>query len=147
IVSILGSLATSVTLTPVLAYYLLARERSHGEQDSYIVRKLKAGYRRVLIWAFARPIPLFVLVTMGIAAAGIGGLLLPRAFLPSFNEGTVLVNLQYSPGISLAESDRLGRIAERLLLEIPDVKTVGRRTGRAELDEHAEGVHNTEIDV
>ena len=72
---------------------------------------------------------------------------MPRAFLPPFNEGTVLVSVILQPGISLAESDRIGRLAEELVAQVPEVKSVGRRTGRAELDEHAEGVHNSELDV
>jgi HME family heavy-metal exporter len=79
--------------------------------------------------------------------AGYAALMLPRAFLPRFNEGTLVLSLQYNPGISLAESHRLGLLAEQLLARVPEVKSVGRRTGRAELDEHAEGVHFSEIDV
>ena len=147
IVSILASLVTSITLTPVLAYYFLIGPSGAHEQDTFVVRHLKAGNRVLLDWTFAHGRAVISVIGAGVILAGIGAFLLPRAFLPPFNEGTLLVNLQFNPGISLAESDRLGQIAERLVMQVPEVKTVGRRTGRAELDEHAEGVHNSELDV
>ncbi len=147
IVSILASLVTSITLTPVLAYYFLTGPSGAHEQDTFVVRNLKAGNRLLLDWTFAHGRAVISVIGAGVILAGIGAFLLPRAFLPPFNEGTLLVNLQFNPGISLAESDRLGQIAERLVMQVPEVKTVGRRTGRAELDEHAEGVHNSELDV
>src|SRR5262249_41752458 len=85
--------------------------------------------------------------TFAVVVAGWGAALLPRSFLPPFNEGTLTISMLLRPGISLAESNRVGLIAERLILQVPEVRTVGRRTGRAELDEHAEGVHSAEIDV
>jgi HME family heavy-metal exporter len=147
IVSIMASLVTSITLTPVLAYYFLTKPKGDHEADSYVVRKLKAGNRVLLDWTFTHSRTVAAIIGASVILAGIGAVYLPRAFLPPFNEGTLLVNLQFNPGISLSESDRLGQIAERLVMQVPEVKTVGRRTGRAELDEHAEGVHNTEIDV
>ncbi len=149
IVSILGSLITSITLTPVLCYYLLSKRAARFAQrpDSFIVRVLKSGTERLLDRAFARPAVLLFTVSAGIIVAGIGAAMLPRAFLPAFNEGTILVGMRMQPGISLAESNRIGLIAEKLILEVPDVLSVGRRTGRAEADLHAEGVHAAEIDV
>jgi HME family heavy-metal exporter len=147
IVSILASLITSITVTPVLAYYLLSGKVRGHERDSFVVRHLKAGNRRLLDWAFAHRAFLFTTVTVGIGAAAFAATLLPRAFLPPFNEGTLTISLAYNPGISLAESHRLGLVAENLIAGVPEVVSVGRRTGRAELDEHAEGVHSSEIDV
>jgi HME family heavy-metal exporter len=147
IVSILASLLVAVTVTPVLCYWLLPRMKRMEHGDGRLVRWLKAGNERILLWAFARA----RLVCLLAGGAVLGALatvpFLPRAFLPPFNEGTLTISLQFQPGISLAEADRLGRAAEMLILQVPEVRTVGRRTGRAELDEHAEGVHSSEIDV
>jgi heavy-metal exporter, HME family len=147
IVSILASLVTSITVTPVLASFLLTRTLSQPHRDSPLVALLKRGNRGLLAWAFDHARLVVGVTTAAVVCAGIAASLLPRAFLPPFNEGTLTINLLYTPGISLAESNRLGAIAERVILGIPEVRSVGRRTGRAELDEHAEGVHSSEIDV
>ena len=147
IVSILASLVVSMTVTPVLAYWLLPRMKHLAENESGLVRRLKRLHRRGLEWAMDRPGIVIGLPALGVIAAIGAGLMLPRAFLPSFNEGTVLVSVVLQPGISLAESDRIGRLAEKIVAEVPEVKSVGRRTGRAELDEHAEGVHSSELDI
>lgn len=147
IVSILASLVVAVTLTPVMAYYLLARSGSGHERDSFVVRHLKRGNAALLRWSFAHRRFVIGSVALAVAAAAYAATLLPRTFLPPFNEGTLVVSLLYNPGISLAESHRLGLVAERLALQVPEVKSVGRRTGRAELDEHAEGVHSSELDI
>jgi HME family heavy-metal exporter len=147
IVSILASLVTSITVTPVLCYYLLPRMRRLEHGDTWLVRHLKAGNRRLLNWAFGQQAFVMVGAFFAVAIAAYSAFFLPRSFLPPFNEGTLTISVLMRPGISLAESNRVGLIAERLLLQVPEVKTVGRRTGRAELDEHAEGVHSAEIDV
>jgi HME family heavy-metal exporter len=147
IVSILASLLVSITVTPVLASYFLGSAKQLDHKDGAIVRWLKRGNERLLHWGFGHSRTIMACTLGAVVLAGISATALPRAFLPSFNEGTLTISMVFNPGISLAESDRIGLIAERLLGEVPEVKTVGRRTGRAELDEHAEGVHSSEIDV
>jgi CzcA family heavy metal efflux pump len=147
IISILASLLVSMTVTPVLAYWLIPRMKHLAEQDSPLVRFLKRAQRRGLEWCFCRPAFVIGLPAIAVVLAVWAGALLPRAFLPSFNEGTVLVSVILQPGISLEESDRIGQLAEELVAEVPEVESVGRRTGRAELDEHAEGVHYSEVDI
>jgi HME family heavy-metal exporter len=147
IISILASLVVSITLTPVMAYYMLPGLKRLDDHEGLIVRVLKRGNRRLLDWSFRRPRTLMAAALAGVITAGVFATQLPRSFLPPFNEGTLTISMLFNPGISLAESDRVGLIAERLIMEVPEVKLVGRRTGRAELDEHAEGVHSSEIDV
>lgn len=147
IISILASLVVSITLTPVMAYYMLPGLRRLDEHEGLIVRVLKRGNRHLLNWSFGRPKILMFGALAGVLAAAAFATQLPRSFLPPFNEGTLTISMLFNPGISLAESHRVGLIAERLIMEVPEVKQVGRRTGRAELDEHAEGVHSSEIDV
>jgi len=147
IVSILCSLLVAVTVTPALCALLLPGMRRMGAGDGALVRLLKSGQERLLRRAFAHRSLAIGMSCAAVAVAAASVPFLPRAFLPPFNEGTLVINLTYQPGISLAESDALGRVAERLLVAIPEVKGVGRRTGRAELDEHAEGVHSSELDI
>ncbi len=147
IISILASLLVSITLTPVMAYYMLPGLRRLDEREGWLVRVLKHGNRWLLGWSFRHPRLLASGALAGVLVAGAVATQLPRAFLPPFNEGTLTINLLFQPGISLAESHRVGLIAERLIMEVPEVELVGRRTGRAELDEHAEGVHASEVEV
>ncbi|WP_300338937.1 efflux RND transporter permease subunit [Accumulibacter sp.] len=147
IVSILASMIVSVTLTPVMAYYLLPRMKQLHAGDSPLVIWLKRADARLLHWSFARAHGLLVgaLLLVLVVAASVP--FFPRSFLPPFNEGTLTVNVLLNPGTSLSESNRIGTLAEQLVADVPEVTKVGRRTGRAELDEHAEGVHYTEMDV
>lgn len=145
IVSVLGSLLVSITLTPVLSSYLFAG--SLGWTRGSFLRGIERVNGAALSWALGHRRLVFATAAGAVLAAAGAAVSLPRTFLPPFNEGTLDLSLQYNPGISLRESNRLGLIAERLLMEVPEVTSVGRRTGRAELDEHAEGVHVSEIDV
>ena len=147
IISILASLFTSITLTPVLASWLLPGLKNLEEHDSRFLKLLKRGNARLLAVAFRHQRLLVGAIALAVLGAGIAAWQLPRAFLPPFNEGSFTVNMTFNPGISLAESNRVGLIAEGLLRQIPEVAAVGRRTGRAELDEHAEGVHSSDLEV
>ncbi len=147
IVSILGSLVTSITVTPVLSYFLLSKRIAAHRSEPRLVLALKRMNAAALEKAFGNARLLVMFIFLGVTASIAAALYLPRAFLPPFNEGTLTISMIYNPGISLQESNRLGAIAEKLISSVPEVSSVGRRTGRAELDEHAEGVHSSEIDV
>ncbi|MFZ5481984.1 MAG: efflux RND transporter permease subunit [Myxococcota bacterium] len=148
ITSILASMVVSLTVTPALCSYLLPKVAVVKEHaDGWLVRKLKALDRRALAWALPRPGLVMGAVAAAVLVAGASVPFLGTTFLPPFNEGTATLNVLATPGTSLEESNRLGTLAEKLLLSVPEVKSVGRRTGRAEMDEHAEGVHYGEVDV
>jgi CzcA family heavy metal efflux pump len=148
IVSLTASLLVSLTVTPVLCSYLLTNEKvTRHHEDSALVRRLKDTHHRFLLQTLRQPKPV-LLISVGLLVLSLA--LIPfmgRNFLPSFNEGTATIGVAAAPGISLEASDRLGQKIEEAMLSIPEVKSTIRRTGRAEMDEHAEGVHWSEIDV
>lgn len=147
IVSILASLVVAMTVTPVLCYYLLPNMKRIDHGDSRLVVWLKRQDEKLLNWSFDRSRGLFVLAAVAVVTVAASVPFMPRSFLPPFNEGTLTINVFLNPGTALEESNRIGAQAEHLLLEVPEVTRVGRRTGRAELDEHAEGIHYGELDV
>ncbi|MDT3685944.1 MAG: efflux RND transporter permease subunit [Pseudorhodoplanes sp.] len=147
IISILASLAVSITLTPVMAYYMLPGLKRLAEHESPLVGNLKRWYGAALAAAYGQSRGILVATVILVTGATLAALALPRTFLPPFNEGTFTVLMTFNPGVSLSESNRVGTIAERIILSIPEVKSVGRRTGRAELDEHAEGIHVSELEI
>ena len=148
ITSILASLVISLTVTPALCYVLLpSMHQMAHTTDSVFVSWLKSGQRRALDLVF-RYRWLALGGTVGLlVCALVVALTFGKEFLPPFNEGSVTINLLLPPGTSLEESNRIGTRAETLLLQVPEIHLTGRRTGRAELDDHAEGVHSSEIDV
>jgi CzcA family heavy metal efflux pump len=147
IISLLASMIVSLTVTPALCSVLLSKDKLLAHEDGLFVRFLKKMDMKVLKFSIAHP-KTIVGVTLGLF---LGSLILAsrmgRDFLPKFNEGTATISMMATPGISLEESNKLGIQAEKLILKSPEVKSVSRRTGRAEQDEHAEGVHSSEIDV
>lgn len=149
IVALVASTVVALTLTPVLCSYLLGKPKKNDkpEREPYIVRKLKSVYEKALRWTLNNK--KWVLGGTGVVLVATIAIFftLGRSFLPSFNEGSFTINISTLPGISLEESDKMGQIADNILLSIPEIQTVGRKTGRAELDEHALGVNVSEIEA
>lgn len=148
IVALFASTFVALTLTPVLCSYLLGNTKGEGlPKEAFVAVWMKKHYERALLgalkynkWVLGGTIAIFV-VALGCFFT------LGRSFLPSFNEGSLTINITSMPGVSLEESDKLGRRAEELLLSIPEIQTVARKTGRAELDEHSRGVNGSEIEA
>ncbi len=147
IVSTAASLVVSVTVTPVLAYYLLPPMKSLHHGDTRMLAWLKTRYRSSLETVLQRPKAAIVSGGLAVILAAVAVPFFPTSFLPPFNEGTLLVGMRLNPGVTLAESSKLAQQAEVLIRQVPEVTHVGRRSGRAELDEHAEGVHVSELDI
>jgi heavy-metal exporter, HME family len=147
IASTLASLLVSVTVTPVLSYYLLPRLKTLDHGDTRALAWLKRHYRGGLQAVLNRPKAALAAAGLAVLTAGAAVPFFPTTFLPPFNEGTLLVGIRLNPGVTLTESSAMARQAEVLISQVPEVTHVGRRSGRAELDEHAEGVHVSELDV
>lgn len=149
IVALFASTIVALTLTPVLCSYMLTTKRAlkKNEKEPFVSRTLKVGYKKALERALHHKKVVIgtcaaLLVFSIIIMTGLG-----RSFLPPFNEGSLTINISTMPGISLEESDNMGRMAEKILLDIPEIQTVARKTGRAELDEHALGVNVSEMEA
>ena len=148
ITSIFASLLVALTVTPVLSYYLLSKaDFMKNEGDTWLVAKLKVLYEKTLKFTLKHP---KTIIISSLAALVITIAIIPflgRSFLPEFNEGSLTLSLVTLPGTSLEESNKMGNLAEEIILSHPEVKSTARRTGRAELDEHAQGVNAAELDV
>lgn len=147
IVALFASTVVALTLTPVLCSYLLDRKGEKPTQDAWVARKLRGVYEEALLFSIHhKQVVLGSTIVVFVVALGLF-FTLGRSFLPPFNEGSFTINVSSLPGISLEESDKIGRRAEELLLQVPEIQTVARKTGRAELDEHALGVNVSEIEA
>ena len=147
IVALFASTVVALTLTPVLCSYLLDRKGEKPTQDAWVARKLRGVYEKALLFSIHhKQAVLGSTIVVFVVALGLF-FTLGRSFLPPFNEGSFTINVSSLPGISLEESDKIGRRAEELLLQVPEIQTVARKTGRTELDEHALGVNVSEIEA
>ncbi|MCA9010091.1 MAG: efflux RND transporter permease subunit, partial [Planctomycetaceae bacterium] len=146
IVSIAASLLVSLTVTPVLSYLMLGRSQTlEHAADGFVLRSLKAVASQVIHFSLIYPRLNLTVVALGVLISGVFVMNLERDFLPPFNEGSIQLNVVLPPGTSLTVSNSIAAKCERRLMQVPDVMRVGRRTGRAELDEHAEGVNTSEL--
>lgn len=148
IVSLFASTVVALTLTPVLCSYLLGGSKKDGlPREAFLAVWLRKHYENGLLWALAHKRTV-VGSTLALFLVALGCFFtLGHSFLPAFNEGSFTINVSSLPGISLEESDKIGRQAEEILLSIPEIQTVARKTGRAELDEHALGVNVSELEA
>lgn len=148
IVSILASLLVSLTVTPALCAYMLPRlKRLSAEHDGLVIRSLKETQRWVLDRLLPRTTAVFFIITVAFILSVGAFTSFGREFLPQFNEGSVTITIYQKPGTSLAESNRIGVIAERLVQELPEIEKTSRRAGRAERDDHVKGVYATELEA
>lgn len=149
IIALLASTIVALTLTPVLCVFLLTSGKNEErlEKDPWLTKRLGAFYRRVLEKVVHKPMPIFIVACAFLVFACVVAPFLGRSFLPSFNEGSFTVNVSALPGISLEMSDSIGKKAEKLIQEVPEVILTARKTGRAELDEHSLGSNVSEIEV
>nr|MCQ2085805.1 efflux RND transporter permease subunit [archaeon] len=145
-ISLFASTLVALTLTPVLSSYLLAGRTDVDEKEPWVVLRLKNVYDRALGWAVRHKTGILGFTGAALIAALVVFFNLGRSFLPAFNEGSFTISISSVPGISIEESEALGHQAEMLLLGIPEIRTVGRKTGRAELDEHSFGVNTSELE-
>lgn len=149
IVALMASTIVALTVTPVLCCYLLGSEKATAmlDKEPWVVKHLSRLYHRCLSWSFNNVrlllggVGLLFIISLALFFT------LGRSFLPSFNEGSFTINVSTLPGISLDESDKVGRYAEELIMSVPEINTVARKTGRAELDEHSLGVNVSEIEA
>lgn len=150
IVALIASTIVALTLTPVMCSFLLDRKNTDEQKEEKMPRATRALtdiYGRMLSWCLSHRKALLISVAIMFVAAASLFFTLGRSFLPSFNEGSFTINVSTLPGVSLDESDKVGREAERLIMSVPEIKTVARKTGRAELDEHSLGVNVSEIEA
>ena len=147
VTALLASTLVALTLTPVLCSYMLGKSKGEMPKEAFVAVWLKKYYHTALLWVLDHTRPVIISAAALFVIALAVFLTLGSSFLPKFNEGSFTINISSLPGISLEESDSIGARAERLLLQVPEIKTVARKTGRAELDEHALGVNVSEIEA